>query len=136
MSNKKEKPYLEFAGNVFYVDLNSILEVIKIDPPIPIENIVEEKPVIKKTKTKKPVEETKDLLTVDEFNRLLENSNQGIQIDISKWEILRLMIEALMSNHSEIDDKLGIAGLNNNSSIPFKIAFNTLLKYNILQEEE
>ena len=67
---------------------------------------------------------------------MLENQGSGIQIDISKWEILRFMIEALMSNHSEIDDKLGIAGLNNNSSIPFKIAFNTLLKYNVLQEEE
>lgn len=135
MNSKKEKPYLEFAGNVFYIDLNSILEVIKIDPPIPVEQPIEEKPVEKKTKSKK-VQESKELISTDEINMLFDAANPGVQIDISKWEILRLMIEALMSNHSEIDDKLGIAGLNNNSSIPFKIAFNTLLKYNILQEEE
>ena len=75
-------------------------------------------------------------MSEEEILERMSEMSGAVQIDISKWEILRFMIEALMSNHSEIDDKLGIAGLNNNSSIPFKIAFNTLLKYNVLQEEE
>lgn len=134
MNNKKQKPYLEFAGNVFYIDLDSILEAIKIESTPPPQIIVEEKPT-KKSRSKK-TQEVKEVFSEEEMDKMLENQGSGIQIDISKWEILRFMIEALMSNHSEIDDKLGIAGLNNNSSIPFKIAFNTLLKYNVLQEEE
>ena len=133
MNNKKQKPYLEFAGNVFYIDLDSILEAIKIESTPPPQIIVEEKPT-KKSRSKK-TQEVKEVFSEEEMDKMLENQGSGIQIDISKWEILRFMIEALMSNHSEIDDKLGIAGLNNNSSIPFKIAFKTLLKYNVLQEE-
>lgn len=141
MSNKKQKPYLEFGGNVFYINLESILDVIKIDSSEEINNkptiIVEEKS--KKPKSKKkpePIEETNPYYPTEEEMMLFREMNSGIQIDVSKWEILRLMIEAIMNLHVEVDDKLGIAGLNNSTPIPFKIAFNTLLKYNVLEEEE
>ena len=137
MSKKKEKPYLEFGGNVFYINLSSILEAIKIDTidsPLPPQLIVEEK-VVKKRKSKKVIESNEppqESMNVE----FLPEFNDGIQVDISKWEVLRLMLDAIMNINIEIDDKLGIAGLNNSTPIPFKIAFNTLLKYDILQEED
>jgi len=136
MTNKKQKPYLEFAGNAFYINVDSILEVIKIDPPIDNQPpVVVEKPTTKKGRPKKN-EPVKEVISQEDFENFFGDSGLSIQIDISKWEIIRLMIEALMNYNTDVDDKLGIAGLNNNSTIPFKIAFNTLLRYNILQEEE
>jgi hypothetical protein len=43
------------------------------------------------------------------------------------------MIEIIMDEHEEIDETLG-AKASNNISIPFKIAFNTLLYKNLLNK--
>lgn len=58
-----------------------------------------------------------------------ENSDN--QFSAIKYEMSKLMVEVIMSEHKELDETLGI---NNQSdlSIPFKLAFNTLLKHNIL----
>lgn len=136
MNRKKEKPYLEFGGNVFYVNMASIIDVIRIDPvenEIPMMEVLPPPATVKKSKSKKVVEPE---VPMGEDILFLPDVGSGIQVDISKWEVLRMMIETIMSTHTEIDDKLGLAGLNNNTTIPFKIAFNTLLKYDILQEEE
>ena len=136
MSKNKQKPYLEFGGNSFYINLDSILNAIKIEndyniPYQPEEPITPPKKGKGKSSTKK-IEEVPE----SEPFQYLDEQNGGIQVDISKWEILRLMMEVVMNMNTEIDDKLGMAGLNNDTPIPFKIAFNTLLKYNIIQEEE
>jgi len=136
MNRKKEKPYLEFGGNVFYINMASIIDVIRIDPienEIPMMEVLPPPVVVKKSKSKKVVEPE---IPMSEDMLFLPDSGSSIQVDISKWEVLRMMIETIMNTHTEIDDKLGLAGLNNNATIPFKIAFNTLLKYDILQEEE
>lgn len=136
MNRKKEKPYLEFGGNVFYVNMASIIDVIRIDPvenEIPMMEVLPPPAAVKKSKSKKVVEPE---VPMGEDILFLPDVGSGIQVDISKWEVLRMMIETIMNTHTEIDDKLGLAGLNNNTTIPFKIAFNTLLKYDILQEEE
>ena len=136
MNRKKQKPYLEFGGNAFYIELNSILETIKIEPNV---EIPEPPPVVepksgKKLKVKKLVEPEPSI--EEEILEGMSDMGGAVQIDISKWEILKLMLEVIMTNQNEVDDKLGMTGLNNGTSIPFKIAFNTLLRYDILKEEE
>ena len=136
MNRKKDKPYLEFGGNVFYVNMTSIIDVIRIDPienEIPMMEVLPPQVPVKKSKSKKVVEPE---VPMNEDILFLPDLGSSIQVDISKWEVLRMMIETIMNTHTEIDDKLGLAGLNNNTTIPFKIAFNTLLKYDILQEEK
>jgi hypothetical protein len=136
MNRKKDKPYLEFGGNVFYINMTSIIDVIRIDPienEIPMMEVLPPPVPVKKSKSKKVVEPE---ILMGEDMLFLPDPGSSIQVDISKWEVLRMMIETIMNTHTEIDDKLGLAGLNNNTTIPFKIAFNTLLKYDILQEEE
>lgn len=136
MNRKKQKPYLEFGGNAFYIELNSILETIKIEPNV---EIPEPLPVVepksgKKPKVKKLVEPEPSI--EEEILEGMSDMGGAVQIDISKWEILKLMLEVIMTNQNDVDDKLGMTGLNNGTSIPFKIAFNTLLRYDILKEEE
>ena len=59
------------------------------------------------------------------------DDNNDNQFSAIKYEISKLMIEVLMCEHKELDENLGIHN-QNDLSIPFKIAFNTLLKHNIL----
>jgi hypothetical protein len=56
-----------------------------------------------------------------------DNTNQFSAI---KYEMVKTLVEVIMSEHKEFDDNLGIS--KQELSIPFVIAFNTLLKHNIL----
>ena len=44
------------------------------------------------------------------------------------------MIEIVLTPEAEIDDRMGLIGVNNSVGIPFKVAFNTLIMYGILKE--
>jgi len=59
-----------------------------------------------------------------------DESNDN-QFSAIKYEISKLMLEVLMSEHKELDETLGVHN-QSDLSIPFKLAFNTLLKHNIL----
>jgi hypothetical protein len=52
------------------------------------------------------------------------------QFSAIKYEMVKTLVEVIMSEHKEFDDNLGIS--KQELSIPFIIAFNTLLKHNIL----
>jgi hypothetical protein len=54
-------------------------------------------------------------------------------ISIIKYETVKLMLEIIMDETEEIDETLGTKGTNN-ISIPFKIAFNTLLYKKLLNK--
>ena len=54
------------------------------------------------------------------------------QISVTRYEIIKSLIEVLLTEREELDDNLGIHG-SKNLTIPFKIAFNTLLINNILK---
>jgi hypothetical protein len=55
-----------------------------------------------------------------------------IHINVAKYEMIKMMIEILMSESEETDENLGTHNLKK-LSIPFKIAFNTLLQNQILK---
>jgi len=57
----------------------------------------------------------------------------GLHIDVTKYEMYREMIGGIMMYNEEVDNKMGIVALNS-ATIPFKIAFNTLLMKGILKE--
>lgn len=52
-------------------------------------------------------------------------------ISVVKYETIKLMLEVLMGEHEEVDDVLG--GKGTGLSIPFKIAFNTLLSKKLIK---
>lgn len=53
-------------------------------------------------------------------------------ISIVKYETIKMMLEVVLTEREEIDENLGIHS-SKNLSIPFKIAFNTLLRYGIIK---
>lgn len=56
------------------------------------------------------------------------------QIDVSKYETLRTLIDIVLSTNEEMDDTLGTERGMKQMPIPFKLAFNTLLYYNVLEK--
>lgn len=59
-----------------------------------------------------------------------EGSEQ--QISVTRYDTFKSLIEVLLTEREELDESLGIHGAKD-LTIPFKIAFNTLLINNILK---
>lgn len=54
-------------------------------------------------------------------------------ISLVKFELVKTMIDVIMTENEDVDSNLGVHGLKD-ISIPFKIAFNTLLFHKILRK--
>jgi hypothetical protein len=61
---------------------------------------------------------------------------KGKEIDAAKYDVLRMCLEIIFTYNEEVDDAMGLNNALNNTTIPFKLAFNTLLDYGILKEVE
>jgi hypothetical protein len=53
-------------------------------------------------------------------------------ISVVKYEMIKTMVEIIMTESEEVDETLG--GKSTELSIPFKLAFNTLLNKKILNK--
>jgi len=59
-----------------------------------------------------------------------------LEVDTTKYELLRLLLDIVMDDvEEEKDDSLGIDRVLEKRPLSYRIAFNTLLEYNILKEE-
>lgn len=80
-----------------------------------------------------------DLDKIDDYVQIkgdkiiISGVTESTHISIIKYETVKLMIEIIMDEHEDIDETLGSKGANN-ISIPFKLAFNTLLYKNLLNK--
>jgi hypothetical protein len=102
---------LEIGGKELYLDVDRLSEIVRIENETPTNEMIE---------------------TEEEDNEVPVNE-VGMHIDVTKYELYRELINALMMYTEEVDDKMGFVGLNR-ATIPFKIAFNTLLMKGILKE--
>jgi len=63
-----------------------------------------------------------------------EDSESGVtetKINIIKYEMVKLLLETVLTEQEVVDEKLGMKS-NSNVSIPFKIAFNSLLNKKLI----
>ena len=65
---------------------------------------------------------------------VVKKFNKGKEIDLSKYETLKFLIDIVMANNEEIDETLGVDRGLGKMPIPFKIAFNTLKYYRVLKK--
>jgi hypothetical protein len=79
-----------------------------------------------------------DLDSIEDYlDMSLEPSieNSGVtetKVNLIKFEMVKMLLEVILSEDVEMDDKLGIKSSNSSISIPFKIAFNTLLNKKLI----
>ena len=55
------------------------------------------------------------------------------QISLTKWEVIKMMLDVVLSESDTVDEKLGMHSTND-ITIPFKIAFNTLLINKVIKK--
>jgi hypothetical protein len=53
------------------------------------------------------------------------------RINLIKFELVKMLLEVILSEDAEMDDKLGLKS-SSNTSVPFKLAFNTLLNKRLI----
>jgi len=53
------------------------------------------------------------------------------RINIIKFEMVKMLLETILSEQEVLDEKLGMKS-NSNTSIPFKLAFNSLLNQKLI----
>jgi len=114
------------AGERFFFDLDRISEFIKLEKP---EDDIDE--IFKK----EPEATNKDENDDDDYiEDVLHEETFGQMIDITKWELTKVMIETILSEGGIIDESMGYTKLESQLSIPFRLSFNTLLINKIIKK--
>jgi hypothetical protein len=53
------------------------------------------------------------------------------RINIIKFEMVKMLMDTVLTEHEQIDEQLGMKS-SSNTSIPFRLAFNSLLNTKII----
>jgi hypothetical protein len=116
MKFKKENDLELFsiAGGDYYFDLDELSEFVRVDKPGSVEALL--------GSTKEEEEENPEEI----YSQV---------IDLTKWETTKVMIESVLTESEPVDEAMGLSRLSSQLSIPFKLSFNTLLKYKIIKKE-
>jgi hypothetical protein len=79
-----------------------------------------------------------DLDKVEEFLDMSDqypdeetSGNTETRINIIKFEMVKMLMDTVLTEHEEIDEQLGIKS-SSNTSIPFRLAFNSLLNKKLI----
>jgi hypothetical protein len=67
----------------------------------------------------------------DEELDLVSGSTE-MRINVIKFELVKLLLDTILSEQEPLEDKLGLNSNKNNTSVPFKLAFNTLLNKKLI----
>jgi hypothetical protein len=77
-------------------------------------------------------------IDLDSVSKTIDMPNHSVSgeteqtINLVSFEVIKMMLEVIMTERDEIDENLGIHS-SKDLSIPFRLAFNTLLKHQILK---
>ncbi len=75
------------------------------------------------------LDEIEKYLDINEASDDLTGSTET-RVNIIKLEMVKMLMEVLLTESNDVDDKLGLK--SKETSIPFKIAFNTLLNKKLI----
>lgn len=64
-----------------------------------------------------------------------EDGSESLEINIFKYEIIKMCLHRVLDEFEEGDSEMGVFG-KTTTGISFNIAFNTLIKYEILIEDD
>jgi len=76
-------------------------------------------------------------IDVDEIEKYINipspSGGSEVHINVVKYEVVKMMMEVLMTEDEEMDESLGLKG-GNGTTIPFKLAFNSLLNKKLINK--
>ena len=76
------------------------------------------------------VEEYLDMSSQDEGDETVSGSTE-MKINIVKFEMVKMLMDTILTEHEDIDEKLAMKS-STNTSIPFRLAFNSLLNKKLI----
>jgi hypothetical protein len=77
------------------------------------------------------VEEYIDMSIQEEDEDETMSGSTEMKINIIKFEMVKMLMDTVLTEHEEVDEKLGMKS-SSNTSIPFRIAFNSLLNKKLI----
>jgi len=79
-----------------------------------------------------------DLDKIEEYldmsNEMTDEELSGLteqKINIIKFEMVKILMDTILTEHEDIDEKLGMKS-STNTSIPFRLSFNSLLNKKLI----
>lgn len=80
-----------------------------------------------------------DLDKIEEYLDMTENSDSEsnpeelseVKVNLIKFDLVKMLLDTVLTENELLDDKLGVKS-GSNTSIPFKLAFNSLLNKNFI----
>jgi hypothetical protein len=78
------------------------------------------------------LDEIEKYLDMGETEPSTETGQVEMKINVIKFELVKMLLEVVLSEDAEIDDKLGLKASTSSTSVPFKIAFNSLLNKKLI----
>jgi len=116
---------IDIGGSVFTIDLHAFSEVLA--------TIDKGDGKSYETETNTNYDARGQVISATVTSREFE---KGKEIDAAKYDVLRMCLEIIFTYNEEVDDAMGLSKALDDTTIPFKLAFNTLLDYGILKEVE
>lgn len=117
---------LDIGGTAYVIDLEAMGDVLMLDKDYASKTVSE-------TETKEIMNQDGDVINTKVITREFAKPKE---YDSSKYEIIRILFEVLLTYNDEFDDTLGFDRAMAKATLPFKITFNTLLNYGIIKELE
>jgi hypothetical protein len=117
---------LEIGGIYYMVDLTAMDELLSIEESKGQKEGVEKE-------VKEIYDDKGELVGKDVTIRTYD---RGKEINGPKYDMIRMFFEVVLTYNEELDNELGIDIALGKTSLPFKLAFNTLLEYGIIKEIE
>jgi len=77
------------------------------------------------------VEEYLDMSDDYTDDETMSGGTPEMRINVIKFEMVKMLMDTVLTEHEEIDEKLGMKS-SSNTSIPFRIAFNSLLNKKLI----
>ena len=77
------------------------------------------------------VEEYLDMSDDYADDETMSGGTPEMRINVIKFEMVKMLMDTILTEHEEIDEKLGMKS-SNNTSIPFRLSFNSLLNKKLI----
>ena len=78
------------------------------------------------------LDEVEKYLDMGDDNKDSISGETEQKVNLIKFELVKMLLEVILSEDVEMDDKLGLKSSNSSTSVPFRLAFNTLLNKKLI----
>lgn len=117
---------IEFGGVTYYIDIDALQKVV-------IPKGVKPSDKVKTSDIKTVTNEEGKIVGTETIESIRE---RGIDIEIVKYDTVRLLLETVIDYNEDVDDSMGADRALEKTDLSFKLAFNTLYHYGIIKEKE